>query len=270
VAAEVVIDQYGKGNAVAASQNGKNNFTRILQQGKGNNLTSQQNGKGNRMIAGQEGNFNYAFSYQGGKNNLIGVAQMGKNNNAVTTSRAGTMSRRRSRSATVSTPRPIRSAAATPPSSSRATDLPFPPPGAPPRAPARFQEMEASHDASALPPSGAPRPGRRRSVAGAGMALGPAPVPMRCGFGSATRRSAGRSSRWPCPRRRCPATTTSRSRRSRRAAPPSPRRAGILTPNGRPTVLGTAVFDRRGSIAAELTVRWSGGTVSCARTYPGT
>ncbi len=38
---------------------------------------------------------------------------------------------------------------------------------------------------------------------------------------------------------------------------------------GKPTVLGTAVFDRKGSIAAELTVRWSGGAVSCARRYPG-
>ncbi len=38
---------------------------------------------------------------------------------------------------------------------------------------------------------------------------------------------------------------------------------------GRPTSLGTAVFDRKGSIEAELTVRWSGGAVSCVRRYPG-
>ncbi len=38
---------------------------------------------------------------------------------------------------------------------------------------------------------------------------------------------------------------------------------------GRPTVLGTAVFDRKGSIDAELTVRWSGGAVSCTRRFPG-
>lgn len=38
---------------------------------------------------------------------------------------------------------------------------------------------------------------------------------------------------------------------------------------GEPTVLGSAVFDRKGTIAAELTVRWSGGAVSCERRYPG-
>jgi hypothetical protein len=38
---------------------------------------------------------------------------------------------------------------------------------------------------------------------------------------------------------------------------------------GEPVVLGTAVFDRKGTIAAELTVRWSGGAVSCERRYPG-
>ena len=38
---------------------------------------------------------------------------------------------------------------------------------------------------------------------------------------------------------------------------------------GEPTVLGSAVFDRKGRIAAELTVRWSGGAVSCERHYPG-
>ena len=38
---------------------------------------------------------------------------------------------------------------------------------------------------------------------------------------------------------------------------------------GVPTILGTAVFDRKGSIAAELTVRWSGGAVSCTRRFPG-
>ncbi len=38
---------------------------------------------------------------------------------------------------------------------------------------------------------------------------------------------------------------------------------------GEPVVLGTAVFDRKGTIAAELTVRWSGGEVSCERRYPG-
>ena len=44
----------------------------------------------------------------------------------------------------------------------------------------------------------------------------------------------------------------------------------FVTAPGTPTVLGTAVFDRKGTIAAELTVRWSGGAVSCARRYPGT
>ncbi len=44
----------------------------------------------------------------------------------------------------------------------------------------------------------------------------------------------------------------------------------FVTAPGTPTVLGTAVFDRKGTIAAELTVRWSGGAVSCARSYPGT
>ena len=38
---------------------------------------------------------------------------------------------------------------------------------------------------------------------------------------------------------------------------------------GAPVVLGSAVFDRKGTIAAELTVRWSGGAVSCERRYPG-
>jgi hypothetical protein len=38
---------------------------------------------------------------------------------------------------------------------------------------------------------------------------------------------------------------------------------------GEPTILGSAVFDRKGTIAAELTVRWSGGAVSCERRYPG-
>lgn len=38
---------------------------------------------------------------------------------------------------------------------------------------------------------------------------------------------------------------------------------------GRPTVLSTAVFDRKGSISADLTVRWSGGAASCTRRYPG-
>ena len=38
---------------------------------------------------------------------------------------------------------------------------------------------------------------------------------------------------------------------------------------GKPTILGSAVFDRKGSIAAKLTVRWSGGAVSCVRRYPG-
>ena len=37
---------------------------------------------------------------------------------------------------------------------------------------------------------------------------------------------------------------------------------------GEPVVLGTAVFDRKGSLHAELTVRWSGGAVSCERRYP--
>ena len=38
---------------------------------------------------------------------------------------------------------------------------------------------------------------------------------------------------------------------------------------GEPVVLGTTVFDRKGSLRAELTVRWSGGAVSCERRYPG-
>jgi len=38
---------------------------------------------------------------------------------------------------------------------------------------------------------------------------------------------------------------------------------------GKPTVLGTSVFDRTGSIEADLTVRWSGGAVSCERRFPG-
>jgi hypothetical protein len=38
---------------------------------------------------------------------------------------------------------------------------------------------------------------------------------------------------------------------------------------GAPTVLGTSVFDRKGSISADLTVRWSGGAASCTRRYPG-
>ncbi len=37
---------------------------------------------------------------------------------------------------------------------------------------------------------------------------------------------------------------------------------------GEPIVLGTAVFDRKGSLTAELTVRWSGGAVSCERSFP--
>ena len=43
----------------------------------------------------------------------------------------------------------------------------------------------------------------------------------------------------------------------------------FATVPGEPVVLGTAVFDRKGTIAAELTVRWSGGAVSCERRYPG-
>ena len=42
------------------------------------------------------------------------------------------------------------------------------------------------------------------------------------------------------------------------------------TDPGEPVVLGTAVFDRRGSLHAELTVRWSGGAVSCERRFPET
>ncbi|MCB1498420.1 MAG: hypothetical protein KDK07_01300 [Bauldia sp.] len=37
---------------------------------------------------------------------------------------------------------------------------------------------------------------------------------------------------------------------------------------GIPTELGTAVFERKGSIAAELTVRWSGGVIACERRFP--
>jgi hypothetical protein len=43
----------------------------------------------------------------------------------------------------------------------------------------------------------------------------------------------------------------------------------FATVPGEAVVLGTAVFDRKGTIAAELTVRWSGGAVSCERRYPG-
>ena len=43
----------------------------------------------------------------------------------------------------------------------------------------------------------------------------------------------------------------------------------FATVPGEPVVLGSAVFDRKGTIAAELTVRWSGGEVSCERRYPG-
>lgn len=43
----------------------------------------------------------------------------------------------------------------------------------------------------------------------------------------------------------------------------------FVTAPGAPTVLGTAVFDRKGSISADLTVRWSGGAASCTRRYPG-
>ncbi|HET7717637.1 MAG TPA: curli-like amyloid fiber formation chaperone CsgH [Bauldia sp.] len=37
---------------------------------------------------------------------------------------------------------------------------------------------------------------------------------------------------------------------------------------GEPTVLASAVFDRKGSLRAELTVRWSGGVVTCERRFP--
>jgi hypothetical protein len=37
---------------------------------------------------------------------------------------------------------------------------------------------------------------------------------------------------------------------------------------GEPASLGVAVFDRDGTIDAELTVRWAGGAVSCERRYP--
>jgi hypothetical protein len=37
---------------------------------------------------------------------------------------------------------------------------------------------------------------------------------------------------------------------------------------GEAVVLGTAVFDRTGSLKAELTVRWSGGVVTCERRFP--
>lgn len=37
---------------------------------------------------------------------------------------------------------------------------------------------------------------------------------------------------------------------------------------GEAVVLGTAVFDRKGSLKAELTVRWSGGVVTCERRFP--
>jgi len=43
----------------------------------------------------------------------------------------------------------------------------------------------------------------------------------------------------------------------------------FVTIPGEAVVLGTSVFDRKGTIAAELTVRWSGGAVSCERRYPG-
>ena len=38
---------------------------------------------------------------------------------------------------------------------------------------------------------------------------------------------------------------------------------------GAPVVRGSTVFDRKGTLSAKLTVRWSGGALSCERRYPG-
>jgi len=37
---------------------------------------------------------------------------------------------------------------------------------------------------------------------------------------------------------------------------------------GEATVLGSAIFDRGGTLRAELTVRWAGGVITCERRYP--
>jgi hypothetical protein len=59
------------------------------------------------------------------------------------------------------------------------------------------------------------------------------------------------------------------SKVSRSGTAVSSQSGDFATVPGEAVVLGTAVFDRKGTIAAELTVRWSGGAVSCERRYPG-
>lgn len=59
------------------------------------------------------------------------------------------------------------------------------------------------------------------------------------------------------------------SKKSKSGSAVSSQSGDFVTVPGQPTVLGSATFDRKGTIAAELTVRWSGGAVSCERRYPG-
>lgn len=114
-------------------------------------------------------------------------------------------------------------------------------------------------------------PAAAGSLAGAGMAAGPAPVPMRCEI-----RVSDTPLGWQVEPVAQSAAALSGdydftvSKVSKGGTAVSSQSGDFEVEPGRPTVLGTAVFDRKGSIAAELTVRWSGGAVSCARTYPGT
>lgn len=59
------------------------------------------------------------------------------------------------------------------------------------------------------------------------------------------------------------------SKRSKSGTAVSSQSGDFVTVPGQPTALGSATFDRKGTITAELTVRWSGGAVSCERRYPG-
>jgi len=108
------------------------------------------------------------------------------------------------------------------------------------------------------------------AVAGTGMAAGPAPVPMRCEI---------RVSDTPLGWQVEPVAMSSAAlsgdydftvaKVSKGGTAVSSQSGDFVTAPGAPTVLGTAVFDRRGSISADLTVRWSGGAASCTRRYPG-
>ena len=60
------------------------------------------------------------------------------------------------------------------------------------------------------------------------------------------------------------------SKTSRSGTSVSSQSGDFETYPGEPVVLGTTVFDRKGSLQEELTVRWSGGAVSCERRYPET